>query len=78
MANKNPTTVHLTPIAEGILEKEAPLLGGIKPILSAGLVLLEKLTGDEQKMKSTLNKIKNARRRLKPGASAKMKFSSDK
>ena len=50
MANKNPTTVHLTPIAEGILEKEAPLLGGIKPILSAGLVLLEKLTGDEQKM----------------------------
>jgi len=37
MANKNSTTVHLTPIAEGILEKEAPLLGGIKPILSAGL-----------------------------------------
>lgn len=49
MAKKNPTTVHLTPIAEKILEKEAPLLGGIKPILSAGLVLLGKLSGDEQK-----------------------------
>jgi hypothetical protein len=45
---KNPTTVHLTKKADAIRQKEAPIWG-LKQVLSAGLILFDKLSAKEQK-----------------------------
>ena len=48
MESDNPTTVRLTGIAKKLKEAHAPFWG-LKNILSAGLVLFDKLSSDEQK-----------------------------
>ena len=48
MENKNPTTVRLTKVAQKAKDKLVPIYG-LKRVLSAGLVLFDKLSSDEQK-----------------------------
>ncbi len=48
MPSTNTTTVVLTPAAQAVKEDLAPIFG-LKPILSAGLVLFGRLTAEEQK-----------------------------
>lgn len=48
MNNENPTTVRLNEIAHKIKEKQSPYYG-LKNILSAGLLLFDRLSDSEQK-----------------------------